>query len=235
MAGLIAAGAVVGPNPADAQIGSPSDPICRIPYTTRSAAIGKVRKPADGSAIAGPSASPLSGTGSSDQVAGRLEYNVKAALLCHFLELVEWPSRVSVAEEPTVTIGVLGKNPFGESLSGLSGKTIAGRRLIVKQLSGTQEAAHCQLVFVSSSEKAQLPEIFKTLTQFPVLTVGETPGFADNGGMINLRVEGTKIWLEINPAAAERVHLILHPKLLKMATLVAAPISSPKRFFDGYI
>jgi hypothetical protein len=234
-AGVFAVCALAEPDSASAQIGAPGDPICRIPFSTRSSVTQKGRKPAVDSALPGSAASPLPGISPSDQDTGRLEYSVKAALLCHFFELVEWPSGLSTAKEPTFTIGILGRNPFGESLRILSGKTVAGRRLVVRQLSGTQEAARCQLVFVSSSEKAQLTEIFKTLTQFPVLTVGETPGFAENGGMINLRVEGTKIWLEINPAAAERAHLVLHPKLLKMATLVAAPIFSPKRSFDGYI
>jgi hypothetical protein len=52
------------------------------------------------------------------------------------------------------------------------------------------------------------------------LTVGETEGFAVQGGIINLTVEEDKVHFEINPVAAERAGLKISSKLLSMAKIV---------------
>jgi hypothetical protein len=187
---------VGGPAPATAQFGPPSDPICRL------------RTSYDDSLIV-----------------GQLEYDVKAALLYRCLELVQWPGNVSASEPPTLTVGILGKNPFGESLDCLRGKTIGGRKLVVTKLSRVSHASRCHLLFISASETKRTAKILDSLAPLPVLTIGEIPGFTEQGGIINLLLEGKNIRLEINQAAAEKVHLQIDPKLIKLASLMAEPIS----------
>jgi hypothetical protein len=53
-----------------------------------------------------------------------------------------------------------------------------------------------------------------------VLTVGETQGFADGGGIINFIEENNKIRFEINAEAARRTGLNISSELLKLARLV---------------
>jgi hypothetical protein len=53
-----------------------------------------------------------------------------------------------------------------------------------------------------------------------LLTVGEEDGFAEAGGMINLKLQDGKIHLEINVVAAERAQLRLSSKLLSLARIV---------------
>jgi hypothetical protein len=52
------------------------------------------------------------------------------------------------------------------------------------------------------------------------LIVGETPGFAANGGIINFKLEGGKVRFEINAAAAEREQFHISSKLLSLAQIV---------------
>ena len=115
-----------------------------------------------------------------------------------------------------MTIGVLGKNALGESLNCLAGKTISGRKLVVKKLSRVEEAAGCQSVFVGASEKKRTTKILKALTGLPILTVGESPGFAEQGGIINLLVERKHVRLELNTAAAEKAGFGVDPELMKL-------------------
>jgi hypothetical protein len=179
---------------ARSQIGSPSDPICRL-------------RPgfAEGAA------------------AGRLEYDVKAALLYRCLEMVQWPSNATSAAPSTLTVGILGKNQFGESLTFLAGKTVSGRKLVVTKLSRTVRASHCDVVFVSTSETGRTAKILDGLDGFPVLTVGEVPGFTEQGGVLNLLLVGKKIRLEINQAAAEKAGIRFDPKLIELVALQAEP------------
>src|SRR5207248_8271713 len=57
------------------------------------------------------------------------EYEIKAAYLYNFIKYVVWPSYGD-----TISIGVLGSDPFGPALAPLNGKTVKGRRLVIKHL-----------------------------------------------------------------------------------------------------
>jgi hypothetical protein len=149
------------------------------------------------------------------QSASQREYEIKAAYLYNFIKYVDWPSYGD-----TITIGVLGGNPFGAALAPLNGKVVKGRRLVVRQLDSVRDAQKCQIIFVSSSEKQRLQEIFESLRSARVLTVGETQGFADGGGMINFIEENNKVRFEINAEAARRTGLNISSELLKLAKLV---------------
>ena len=143
------------------------------------------------------------------------EYEIKAAYLYNFIKYVDWPSYGD-----TITIGVLGGNPFGTALAPLNGKTVKGRRLVIRDLDSLRDAQKCQIIFVSSSEKSRLQEIFENLKSARVLTVGETQGFANGGGMINFVEENNKVRFEINADAARRTGLNISSELLKLAKLV---------------
>jgi hypothetical protein len=52
------------------------------------------------------------------------------------------------------------------------------------------------------------------------LTVGESNGFADSGGVINFFVEGKRVRLEINLGAATRSRLKISAKVIAVARLV---------------
>jgi hypothetical protein len=149
------------------------------------------------------------------QSASQREYEIKAAYLYNFIKYVDWPSYGD-----TITIGVLGGNPFGTALTPLNGKIVKGRRLLVRELDSVRDAQKCQIIFVSSSEKQRLQEIFESLRSARVLTVGETQGFADGGGIINFIEENNKVRFEINADAARRTGLNISSELLKLARLV---------------
>jgi hypothetical protein len=142
------------------------------------------------------------------------EYEIKAAYLYNFIKYVDWPT-----SKDTVTIGVLGGNPFGPALSPLNGKIVKGRRVVVKEIDSVRDAANCQVIFVSSSERQRLREILENLKNAHVLTVGEMDGFAEDGGIINFIEENNKVRFEINPDAARRTGLTISSELLKLAKL----------------
>jgi hypothetical protein len=143
------------------------------------------------------------------------EYQIKAAYLYNFIKYIDWPS-----SKDTITIGIFGENPFGSALAPLNGKTAKGRRVVIKQLDSLRDADNCQVIFVSSSEKQRLRDIFENATAEHVLTVGEVEGFAQSGGIINFIEENNKVHFEINAEAARRTGLTISSELLKLAKLV---------------
>ena len=146
------------------------------------------------------------------------EYELKAAFLYKFASFVEWPVYLG----GPVCICVVGEDPFGPMLDRVvREKSIGGRPFVIRRFKALRDGSHCQIVFIASSEQRKLKSILDSLPG-PVLTVGDTTGFCERGGIIDLEVEDEKVHLRINPEAAERARLRLSSKLLSLATLVHA-------------
>jgi len=145
------------------------------------------------------------------------EYELKAGVLFHIIEYVQWPT-TSLSNNPTaIQIGLLGEIPFADALEVLNGKTIQGRELVVKHVSEAQAADRCQVLFIGASEKTRISEIVAKVKDHPVLTVSEVEGFAEQGGMVNLIAGPNRIIMEINREVAGKARLGISSQLLKLA------------------
>lgn len=148
------------------------------------------------------------------------EYQVKAAFLYNFAKFVEWPPEALPEGRPFV-IGILGQDPFGSALDeAAAGRTIRERRIAVRRLSKLDEAADSHILFISESEGEALPRILKRLGSAPVLTVSDLPRFAEQGGMVQLVMEQSRVRFAINVASVERAGLKPSSQLLKLARIV---------------
>ena len=164
------------------------------------------------------------------QDANSTEYQVKAAYLFNFAKFVEWPAGTFRTPHSPLVICVLGSNPFGSELEGsIAGKTVGGRRLEISHLPRGLDASTCQIVFITSSEKGGIREILQRLTGTNALTVGDTSGFTDDGGMINFVWDGGRVRFEANVDAAEHAHLRLSARLLTVAKLVVGKSQAGSR------
>jgi hypothetical protein len=144
------------------------------------------------------------------------EYQIKAAFLYNFAKYVEWPADTPGASKP-FTLGILGKDPFGTHLNELEGKTVHDRQLVFKRLANTQEAAGCQVLFISRSEEGRLDQILASLDGTPVLTVSDMHRFTQRGGMVGFSMEEQKVRFNVNLKAAETHALRISSQLLKLA------------------
>jgi hypothetical protein len=149
------------------------------------------------------------------------EYQVKAAFLYNIAKFVEWPSSSFLDANAPLRICVLGRDPFGEELRDIANdKTVNGRKLQVSQVADLQTARTCHIIFIASSEKAQLKQALEGLRGSDALTVGDTKGFVEQGGMINFVLENDRVRFEVNHKAAEQAGLKVSSKLLNVARAV---------------
>ncbi len=157
--------------------------------------------------------------GTQAQSAG--EYQVKAAFLYNFAKFVEWPpSSFSDASAP-LQICVFGQDPFGQELRGITNeKTVNGRKLEVRHVVDLQHARSCHILFIASAQRTSMKRILEGLRGASVLTVGDTKGFAEQGGMINFVLENDRVQFEVSRKAAEQAGLKISSKLLSVAKLV---------------
>lgn len=148
------------------------------------------------------------------------EYQLKAAFIYNFAQFVEWPPAAFAEATSPLVIGVLGESPFGGALEQtVRGKALQAHPLIIKAFRSPAEATNnCHVLFISASEKRRLGEIVAGLRGTSVLTVGETEGFIEAGGMINFIQHGKKIRFQINNQAAKSAGLKVSSKLLSLAS-----------------
>ena len=151
------------------------------------------------------------------------EYDLKAAFLYNFTAFVTWPEGALPSPEIPFVIGVLGHDPFGAALDEIvAGEKVGSHALTVRRLEHLDQAADCQILFVSASEARRVPDILKHTANRPVLTVSDLPDFARAGGVVGFSTENNQLRLHINAASARRAGLTVSSKLLRLARVIDA-------------
>ncbi|MDY6971149.1 MAG: YfiR family protein [Thermodesulfobacteriota bacterium] len=149
------------------------------------------------------------------------EYKIKAVFLFNLANFVSWPSEAFKGPDVPLEIGILGEDPFGGFLDRIvHGERVGGRQIAVKRFSGIADIRDCHVLFIGSSHKEPLSQIFEVTRNSYVLTVGEVRGFASLGGMVNLVRKKTRVHVEVNAERARDSGLGISSKLLKLARIV---------------
>lgn len=161
------------------------------------------------------------------QASAPTEYQVKAAFLFHFGQFVDWPAEAFHDASAPLTYCTLGEDLFRGALeTSLNGKSIGSHPLRIRHLTQTREAAGCQVLFLAVEEKS-VGETLERLKGLPVLTVGDSKQFAQEGGMIGFCLEDNKVRFEINLGAAEQAGLKIRARLLTLAKkVIVAPATA---------
>jgi hypothetical protein len=174
-----------------------------------------------------------------DGASGReREKRIKAAFLYKFLsrQHMIWPAAVESSRK-TIRIGILGTCPFPkDAFAKIEGTELRGRKIVIaKYPAGTpaKTLVSCDLLFISSSLKSRTPEILKSLGKAPVLTVGESEGFVDGGGMVRFVIKDGRTRFELNRSAATRVGIRFRTSFLKAAIRVVEKEDAGKEGRDG--
>ena len=150
-----------------------------------------------------------------------VEYPVKLAFLYNFTKFIEWPPGSYRDPGAPLAICIVGRDPFGADIEGDLRTRIVGTHPVeLLTLKTTDSLTACHMVFVPVTEEDQANKIVKDLKGSSTLTVGETEGFAELGGIINLTVAGNKVHFEVNQLAAQRAGLKISSKLLSLAKIV---------------
>jgi hypothetical protein len=149
------------------------------------------------------------------------EYAVKAAFLYHFVQLVSWPQADAGASP--IVLAVVGRDPFGDLLeSTVVGRSVRGRPLrVVRAASVADLPAEPDLVFLGAASVQEAERALSALRSRPVLTVGELPGLARRGAMVEFRLTADdRVSFDINLAEVERARLKMSSQLLRIARVV---------------
>ncbi len=149
-------------------------------------------------------------------------YAIKAGFIYQFTRFVKWPPQSDVYKNNNeYKICVVGDNPFGSILHRLEKKHRSKEHPLEIELDVSRsDFQGCDILFVSFSERFDVERIVRQTKALPILTVGDTEGFAERGIDINLLVVENRVKLEINKQCLDAKRFKASSELLDLATLV---------------
>lgn len=147
------------------------------------------------------------------------ENMLKATFVYNFAKYADWPDNLWI-KSPKLRICTAGeRGGFAQAVAALESKpAIRDKQIEVRQIFHPEEAAGCLILVIAG--RTRMADWTRGVRLAPVLTVGDSEGFAANAGLIGLYADGDKLRFEINQEAAQRAGLKLSSQLLKLARLV---------------
>jgi hypothetical protein len=144
------------------------------------------------------------------------EQSLRAALVFNFLKFTEFPPEGVANTQPAqpIRLCVIAGDPLQvEALNALSGRRVGTRELTVVRLSGRDDG--CQVLYVDLRQRWNVIKEQRAFLR--TLTISAYPGFARDGGMIEIALQEDGARFEINLAEGRRAGLRFSPQLLRLA------------------
>jgi hypothetical protein len=131
---------------------------------------------------------------------------------------VIWPDAYNSGDFEIV---VLGDSPIIDELKSMAqGKKVGERNIKVTRISSPAEIKKCNMLFVSASRTAQIPEVMEKVNTQSILVISEEAGAAQKGSDINFIVKDGKLAFELNQASVTRQGLRVSNELSRLAILI---------------
>ena len=142
-------------------------------------------------------------------------YPIISAYIYNFTQLTTWPAD---AISKDFTVCVLGEDPFGSALDPMASKMVNNKKIIIERYSRRDDnLSACTVLFIANSESANVETILAQLREAPVLTISDIEGFSDRGGMVELKLENSKVSMWIDLSAVHQAGIDISSKLLSLA------------------
>ncbi len=142
------------------------------------------------------------------------EQSLRAAMVFNFLKFTEFPAETFVAGAQRIRMCVAVGDPRqADALAALAGRKVGGRELVVARLSGRDD--DCQVLYVDLRQRWNAAEEQRRFRR--TLTISAYPGFARDGGMIEIALQAEGARFDINLAEGRRAGFRFSPQLLRLA------------------
>jgi hypothetical protein len=149
------------------------------------------------------------------------EYALKAEFIERFARFVEWPDQAFPSADASFVICIVGDNPFGDYLDRLaSERQIKNRHVSIKYIAARSDFDSCHIAFIAASERERVTTILARTMGKPILTIGDTPGFAQAGALINFYRVDDLLRFEINLDEVKRSGLKFSSNLMRLGRIV---------------
>lgn len=143
--------------------------------------------------------------------------DIKAVFIYKFTGYITWPDD----EAETFTIAVLGSSRIIEPLKEIAQKRkVDSREIVIRECTELEDISGSHILLISEAEEDHLDAILRKAETEKMLTVADSPGFAEKGVAIDFVSEEDRVGFEMNLSALKRSGLKVSSQLVKLATLV---------------
>ena len=151
------------------------------------------------------------------------EDQVKAVFLYNLVNFVNWPEN-ALNQCDSFIITVVGNRRFADLVGeAVKDEFKANLKLQVQYMEDLDNAQYntcCGMIFIDRKYQETWLKHKDSFVEKPILIVGESPNFIEQGGMVNLLKKGKRIQIEIGMQQSEYVGISYSAKLLRLARLV---------------
>lgn len=149
------------------------------------------------------------------------ERSVKAAYIYRFLPYVEWPADAFERPSSPIVIGVIGADDVAAELEAmLPGRLAQGRPLSVRRLASGNSLVGIHVLYIGPAAGARTAALTRAVGQRGVLTITDTEGGLELGGIVNFVSTDGRVRFEVAVDNADKRALKLSSRLLQVALRV---------------
>lgn len=151
------------------------------------------------------------------------ESEIKAAFLYHFFNFIEWPDSETGENGQPFVFCAFGEGPVERALQELLRAPQARSQSIsFSVISELPAVSKCDYLFISNANRELIASAISSTRGKPILTVSDSDGFAQQGGMIELVRKESRIHVLINLPVVTEQDLKVSSKLLRLATIISS-------------
>jgi hypothetical protein len=152
------------------------------------------------------------------------DYEVKAEFIERFTRFVDWPDSVFASSSSPFVLCVWGTGALATQLERVvARRSIKGRPVRMLHVGAGDRLTPCHILYVAAVERDVVRGITASTRGKSILSIGDQPGFAEEGLLINLVLDDDGfVRFEINRDVARASGLKISAKLMRLARLVGS-------------
>jgi len=139
---------------------------------------------------------------------------LKASLAYNLAKFVQWPAQ---AEPRKYWQLCYFSETYDLSFKPLKNKKLLGKTLQVKRIRNVSDVMNCDMAYIGADKRRLLKRFFVALKKKPVLTISDSRGFVDQGGMIEVISMDGRLRFKVNHTEMKNSKILMSSKALKLA------------------
>ncbi|MDQ6997881.1 MAG: YfiR family protein [Mariprofundus sp.] len=145
--------------------------------------------------------------------------DLKAVYVFNFIRFTEWPT--SNVHRKGISINVLSEEDVYDRLKSIIAKPVAKDLGLSVQSCKQDRCIHnSSVLFIGESGRQHFKQLLKQLEGEAVLTISDIPGFAEQGGMVEIKYHNKKLTFVVNLQAVKRAGFYISAQLLQLGEIV---------------
>jgi hypothetical protein len=142
------------------------------------------------------------------------EEELKCAAVLAFVQNASWTE--PLAPNAPITVGVVGRVAFFRWLrTTADGKVAKGHPIRVQEVTLPADSHCCQVLYFATDKPADIKPVLQSLASAPVLTIGESDSFLEQGGAVSLFLQDGHMSFEVSMGALGHGGIEISSKLLR--------------------